>query len=184
MAETTGTEGMFCYLQHWWSLTWALWAALGPTVGEGHEGPRVCPEEDKQAVKGWQCCLVRSSWALGVGLVCREEAEGWPHHSVQLPEEGMWGGRSWVLLPGTQQLDAWERFKAVSVRGGSDLILGSISLLRGCSNPGTGFLGRWLMPQVCQCWRSIWTMPLIWCFNFRSALKWSGDPCWSLPAEQ
>jgi len=30
-----------------------------------------------------------------------------------------------------------------STRGGSDLTLESISLLRGWSNPGTGFLERW-----------------------------------------
>ena len=40
-------------------------------------------------------------------------------------------------------------------RGGSDWALGSISLLRGWSNPGTGFLERWSMPQACQCLRSI-----------------------------
>ncbi|KAK4815588.1 hypothetical protein QYF61_004803 [Mycteria americana] len=34
-------------------------------------------------------------------------------------------------------------------RGGSDWTLGSISLLRGWSNPGTGFLERWSMPQAC-----------------------------------
>jgi len=34
-------------------------------------------------------------------------------------------------------------------KGGSDVTLGSISLLRGWSNPGTGFLGRWSVPQAC-----------------------------------
>ncbi|KAK4816066.1 hypothetical protein QYF61_011074 [Mycteria americana] len=56
-------------------------------------------------------------------------------------------------------------------RGGSDWTLGSISLPRGWSNPGTGFLERWSMPQACQCLRGIWTMPLIPCFSFWSALK-------------
>ena len=36
-------------------------------------------------------------------------------------------------------------------------------------------LERWLMPQACQRLRGIWTMPLITCFNFWSALKWSGS---------
>ncbi|KAK4811153.1 hypothetical protein QYF61_019784 [Mycteria americana] len=39
---------------------------------------------------------------------------------------------------------------------------------------GTGFLERWSMPHACQCLRGIWTMPLITCFNFWSALNWSG----------
>ena len=34
-------------------------------------------------------------------------------------------------------------------RGGLDGTLGSISLLRGWSNTGTGFLERWSMPQAC-----------------------------------
>ncbi|KAK4824299.1 LOW QUALITY PROTEIN: hypothetical protein QYF61_013044 [Mycteria americana] len=57
------------------------------------------------------------------------------------------------------------------VRGDLDCTLGSISLPRGWSNTGTGFLERWSMPQACQCLRGIWTMPLITCFNFWSALK-------------
>ena len=36
-------------------------------------------------------------------------------------------------------------------RGDSDLVLGSISLTRGWSNAGTGFLERWSMPHACQC---------------------------------
>ncbi|KAK4824758.1 hypothetical protein QYF61_018492, partial [Mycteria americana] len=55
--------------------------------------------------------------------------------------------------------------------GGLDWTLGSISLPRGWSNTGTGFLERWSMPQACQCLRGIWTMPLTTCFNFWSALK-------------
>jgi len=35
-------------------------------------------------------------------------------------------------------------------RGGLDWTLGSISLWRGWSNTGTGFLERWSMPQACQ----------------------------------
>ncbi|KAK4831810.1 hypothetical protein QYF61_019240, partial [Mycteria americana] len=58
-------------------------------------------------------------------------------------------------------------------RGGSDLTLGSISLPRGWSNTGTGFLERWSMPQACHCLRGIWTMPLITRFNFCSPLKWA-----------
>ena len=54
---------------------------------------------------------------------------------------------------------------------------GDISLLRGRSNTGTGFLERWSMPQACQCLKGIWTMPLITFSNFLSALKWSG--CWT-----
>ena len=61
------------------------------------------------------------------------------------------------------------------IRGGLDWTLGSISLLRGWSNTETGFLERWSMPHPCQCLRGIWTMPLRTCFNFWSALKWSGS---------
>ena len=61
------------------------------------------------------------------------------------------------------------------IRGDLDGTLGSSSLLRGWSNTGTGFLGTWSIPQACQCLRGIWTMPLTTCFNFWSALKWSGS---------
>jgi len=38
-----------------------------------------------------------------------------------------------------------------------------------------------LMPQACQRLRDIWTMSLITCFNFWSALKWSSSEArWSL----
>ena len=60
-------------------------------------------------------------------------------------------------------------------RGRSDLPLGNISLPRGWSNTRTVFLGRCSMPQACQCLRGIWTMPLIICFNFWSALKRLGS---------
>ena len=36
-------------------------------------------------------------------------------------------------------------------------------------------LERWSMPQACQCLKGIWTMPLITCFSFWSALNWSGS---------
>ena len=36
-------------------------------------------------------------------------------------------------------------------RGGSDWTPGSISVLRGWSNPGTGLLERGSMSQACQC---------------------------------
>jgi len=62
---------------------------------------------------------------------------------------------------------------------------GSISLLRGWSDPGTGFSARWSMPQACQYLRGVWTMPFIICFNFGSALKCSAvgldGRCRSLP---
>ena len=60
------------------------------------------------------------------------------------------------------------------VRGGSDLTLGSISLPRGWSKTGTGFLERWSMPQACQFLRGIWTMPLTTYFNLVS-LNWHLD---------
>jgi len=44
-------------------------------------------------------------------------------------------------------------------RGGLHWTLRSLSLPRGWSNTGTGFLGGWLMLQACQCLRGIWTMP-------------------------
>ena len=50
-------------------------------------------------------------------------------------------------------------------RGGLDWIFGSISLQRGWSNIGTGFLERWSMLQAWQCLKGIWTMLLITCFN-------------------
>ncbi|KAK4810457.1 hypothetical protein QYF61_004237 [Mycteria americana] len=46
-----------------------------------------------------------------------------------------------------------------------------MSLPRGWSNTGTGFLEKWSMTQACQCLGGIWTKPLITCFDFCSALK-------------
>ena len=67
------------------------------------------------------------------------------------------------------------------IRGDLDWTLGSVSLPRGWSNTGTGFLEGWSMPQACQCLRGIWTMPLITCFNFWSALNYLGSwTRWSL----
>jgi len=60
-------------------------------------------------------------------------------------------------------------------RGGLDWTLGGISLPREWSNMGTGFLERWMMPQACQYLRGIWTVPLTTCFNFSSALNWTGS---------
>ena len=66
-------------------------------------------------------------------------------------------------------------------REGLDWMLGSIPLPRRWSKTGTGFLERWSIPHACQCLRGVWTMPLITCFNFWSALKWSGSwTRWSL----
>ena len=59
-------------------------------------------------------------------------------------------------------------------RRGLDLALGNISLLRRWSNTSL-FPEKWLMPQVCRCLRRIWTMPFKMCFNFCSALTWSGS---------
>lgn len=64
----------------------------------------------------------------------------------------------------------WEWFKAVPQRFRLD-----ISFLRGWSNPGTGFLERWLIPQAFQYLRDVWTMPLIACFKLWSGLNWSGS---------
>lgn len=42
------------------------------------------------------------------------------------------------------------------------------------------FLGRWLMPYACLCWRDMWIMPSM-CFNVWLALMWSdGWMLWSL----
>lgn len=60
--------------------------------------------------------------------------------------------------------------------------LGNISLLWECSNSGTGFLERWLVPHACQCYsRGIWKIPSFMCFTFWLALKQSGNwTRWSL----
>lgn len=60
-------------------------------------------------------------------------------------------------------------------REGLDWTVGSVSILRGWPNIGTGFSGRWLMPQACLCLRGIWTKPLTTLFTLRSALNWSGS---------
>jgi len=53
-------------------------------------------------------------------------------------------------------------------KGGLDWTLGSLSLLRGWSNTGMDFLGRWSTPQAGQCLRGIWTMSLMTLFNLVS----------------
>lgn len=55
--------------------------------------------------------------------------------------------------------------------GGSEFILGKVSLLWGWSNTETGFLSRWLMPHIRQCSGGIWIMLSLICFNFWWALK-------------
>ena len=72
-----------------------------------------------------------------------------------------------VLIPSPR--DPWTGHLGMvesCAREGLDWTFGSISLLRGWSNPGTGLLERWSVPQACQCLRGIWTMLLIICFNF------------------
>lgn len=56
-------------------------------------------------------------------------------------------------------------------REGLDWTVGSLSILRGWPNTGTGFLEGWLMPQACLCLRDIWTKSLTTCFILRSALN-------------
>jgi len=66
-------------------------------------------------------------------------------------------------------------------RGESDWTLGKNYLPWWWSNTGKGFLERWLMLRACQCSIVIWIMPLITCFMFWLALKWSGSwTGWSL----
>lgn len=43
------------------------------------------------------------------------------------------------------------------------------------SDTGTGFLVGWLMPHACQCWKNVWTMSSLVCFNFWLAPKRSGS---------
>jgi len=50
----------------------------------------------------------------GFLLFGEKKAEGQPQGSLLLPEEGMWRGRGWSLLPDTQWQDVWEWFKAAS----------------------------------------------------------------------
>lgn len=53
---------------------------------------------------------------------------------------------------------------------GSDWTLGNIS-----SNSGTGALGRWSMPQACQCFRGVWTLPL----TALTWLAWNWSGSWT-----
>jgi len=52
---------------------------------------------------------------------------------------------------------------------GSKLCQGSKRVVKHCNR-----LPREVGDGPCQCLRDIWTMPLITCFNFWSAMKWSG----------
>lgn len=68
----------------------------------------------------------------------------------------------------------WQGAGNSCVRRESNLTLGIVSLPRVWSHTGTGFLGRWSMPQASRCSRGIWAMPLITHCNHWSALKTSG----------
>ncbi|KAK4831714.1 hypothetical protein QYF61_018766 [Mycteria americana] len=104
---------------------------------------------------------------LSLGSSDRMHGNGSPVKSRELDS---------IILMGPFQLEIF-----YDSRGVSDWTLGSISLLRGWSNTGIGFLERQSMPQACQCLRGTQTMPLITCFDFWSALKWSGSwTRWSL----
>jgi len=106
-------------------------------------------------------------------------AEGQPHCSLQLPEEGTWGRSCWALLPGTQWQDTWEWFKAAPGEvqtGNREAFLywkGGQTLEKASWRGGRS-------PKA-VCLRGIATMLLTTCFNFWSALKWSGGwTTWSL----
>lgn len=66
-------------------------------------------------------------------------------------------------------------------RGGSEFILGKVSLLWWWLNTETGFLSRWLMSHIHQCSGGIWIMLSLMCFNFWWALKCpNSETRWSL----
>lgn len=145
---------------------WIPHAVLGPTIQEGCEGPPMCPEENnKDGERAGRNIL----WGVAEDFGAKE-AEGSPRHSLQLWEEGGWSGRCWSLLLGIQWQNVSEWFKAAPgrVKTGHEE-----PLLRGSSNAAAVFLERWSVPQACQCWRGIWTMPLMTYLSFWSVLDCS-----------
>ena len=117
----------------------------------------------------------------GACLVWRKG--GWG--AIALLSAASWGGEVESKVPSSSP---WDPVMGYSVgvvqscaKGGLGWTLGSFSLPRGWSKPGTGLLERCLTPQACQCLRGIWTMPLATGINFWSALNWSGSwTGWSL----
>lgn len=113
---------------------------------------------------------MRKVWRHLVFLGWRKGAQ----QVTSLLSANSWGEayrRGWALF-----LDTDDRtYKNYCTRESSERALDWISLLWGCSEIGRGFLIRCLMLHACQHSRSIWIMPLIICFNYLLALKWSGN---------
>lgn len=94
--------------------------------------------------KGWNSGPVRSTWELWGSLVVRKGA--------------------WRAPPVTGPVGM-----VLSCARGLDWILESISLPREWSGIGTDFLEGWSLPQACQCFKGISTMPLtMFCSNLVS----------------
>lgn len=92
----------------WCGLTWSAVCISGSHNLRRKWKKSVSMRRHQNWWKGWQECPVRGVFRFG-----EKEAEGWPHHSLQLPEEVKWRGRCWSPLkyPETGHV---ERLKATS----------------------------------------------------------------------
>jgi len=63
-------------------------SVLGPSLQERHQGPEACPEKVNKAGKGSGAqVLWGATERTEIVQSAEENAEGRPHHSLQLPEE-------------------------------------------------------------------------------------------------
>ena len=147
-----------------------LRAVLGPAISEGCEGPRRRPEEANSAGgRAGRPGLRGAAEALGSSGLEQRGLRGDLAALCSFLGRGRGEGGADPFCPGSG--DGHAGMVQSCARGGSGWTSGSTSSPRGWSDTATGFLGRWAMPQACQCFRGVWPMPLVTSFNPWSAPK-------------
>lgn len=111
-----------------------LCAVLGSVIFKPHEG--ALRGRHQRWWQGWKGCPVRRGWGH-FSQFGKEEAERWPQCSLQLSKEG-------------------KKREALGSASGNRWRLGNsitLSVVKHWNSPP--FLGRWLMPYACLCWRDV-----------------------------
>lgn len=153
-----------CCIQHWRGHTWKAVCSSEPHNLRWCEGPWMYTGRATKLGKGLEG-MSCEEWLRNVLWAClEEEAELLIASTALYSSLRRWRGRCWFFLVSSARMH--ENDSNVPPRGGTDWILGSISLLRGWPNPRTGFLEKWLMSQQCQSLPGIWTILLRTCFHF------------------
>jgi len=166
--DQLGKRGLSRCIQRWCGLTWSAVCRFGPHSLRRMWGSLIVSQGGQQRWwKGLKDCPMKSSWGLSSCLAWRRG--GWGVTS--LLSTASWGGdmerevlssSSWYPVTGCVGM------VQSCTRGGLDWVSGRISLPRGWSDSGTGFLESWSMSQACQRLKGFRTMPLIICFNLVS----------------